>query len=79
MSEWFPSIWAALFAAPDERFIAHRYRSSRLALAVGLLIIVMWFNVDLIVNNHVRWDFAVIAGAMAVTKISAMLYYRVAH
>ena len=76
MPEWFPSIWAALFAAPDERFIAHRYRSSRLALAVGLLVIVMWFNVELIVNALVRWDLAVIAGAMALTKMSAMLYYR---
>jgi hypothetical protein len=77
MSEWFPSIWAALFASPDERFIAHRYQSSRLALGIGMLVTVAWFIADLIVNDHVRGDLAIIAGSMALTKIVAMVYYRV--
>ena len=61
---------------PDERFITHRYYSSRLALAAGLISILIWFNYDLLANQRLRWDLAVIAGVMALTKLVAMLYYR---
>jgi hypothetical protein len=72
------SILSGLFRT-DERFIMHRYYSSRLALAVGLAMIVILFNFELIANNEVRWDLAAIAGAMALTKIAAMSYYRITH
>jgi hypothetical protein len=73
--EWFISVISVLFEA-DERFIMHRYYSSRLALAVGLVLIVVWFNYDLLANDHLRADLAIIAGAMALTKVGAMVYYR---
>ena len=64
---------------PDERFIMHRYRSTRLSMIVGIILIVIWFNYELLANDHLRLDLLVIAGAMAVTKIVAMLYYRISN
>lgn len=61
----------------DERFITHRYYSSRLALVVGLMMMVSWFSYELIVNQRMRLDLVIIIGAMALTKIVAMLYYRI--
>jgi hypothetical protein len=62
---------------PDERFVMHRYYSSRFALIVGLVLLVIGFNYELIVNNELRLDFAIILIAMALAKIIAMLYYRI--
>lgn len=62
---------------PDERFIMHRYYSTRLAMIVGMVAIVVWFNYELIVNRFVRWDLFIIAGLIAVTKLAAMTYYRI--
>ena len=64
---------------PDERFIMHRYYSSRLALVVGMLALVIWFNYELIAHHRLHWDLAVIAGVMAVTKLAAMIYYKSTH
>jgi hypothetical protein len=64
---------------PDERFIMHRYYSSRLALAAGLVTLVAWFNYELIAHHHFRWDLVTIAGVMALTKLVAMIYYRSVH
>ncbi len=61
---------------PDERFIMHRYYSTRIAMIVGIVLIVAWFNYELLVNDLVRLDLAIIAGAMAIAKILAMLYFR---
>lgn len=69
---------ASMFKA-DERFIMHRYYSTRIAMIVGIVMIVAWFNYELIVNDLIRWDLAIIAGAMAITKIMAMLYLRLTH
>ncbi len=64
---------------PDERFIMHRYLSTRIAMAVGFIVIVAWFNYDLILNHSLHWDLAIIAGVMAATKLLAMAYLRIAH
>ena len=64
---------------PDERFTMHRYHSTRVAMIVGIILIVGWFNYDLLVNHLVRWDLAIIAGAMAVAKLVAMAYLRITH
>ena len=61
---------------PDERFIMHRYYSTRIAMIVGIVMIVAWFNYDLLVRDMVRVDLAIIAGSMASTKVLAMLYFR---
>jgi hypothetical protein len=62
---------------PDERFVMHRYYSTRLSMIVGMILIVIWFNYELIANNHVRLDLLVITGVMAITKLMAMAYYRI--
>ena len=61
---------------PDERFVMHRYYSTRIAMIVGIVMIVAWFNYDLLVRNLVRVDLAIIAGGMAIAKVLAMLYFR---
>ena len=66
---------AGLFR-PDERFIEHRYRSSRAAMIVGVALLTALFEYDLIVNRSVRQDLLIILGAMAVTKGAAMIYLR---
>ena len=73
--EWFTSVMSVLFEA-DERFIMHRYYSSRLALVVGMALIAIWFNYELLANDQLRVDLVIIAGAMGLTKVGAMAYYR---
>jgi hypothetical protein len=63
----------------DERFIMHRYYSTRLAMVVGILMIAVWFCYELLVNDQLRLDLVIISGAMALAKIAAMLYYRITH
>jgi hypothetical protein len=72
------TILASVFKS-DERFIMHRYQSTRIAMIVGIVLIVGYFNYELIVNEVLRWDLAIIAGAMAVTKILTMVYLRATH
>jgi hypothetical protein len=55
----------------------HRYYSTRLAMIVGIAMIVVWFNYELLANRHLRLDLLVIAGTTALTKLVAMLYYRI--
>ena len=61
----------------DERFIMHRYYSTRLAMIVGSIMITVWFGYELFANHHLRLDLVIISGAMALTKVAAMLYYRI--
>ncbi len=72
------TIWAALLE-PDERFIKHRYHSSRLALAVGVALLGGWFVYLLLAIDVVRYDLLVILAAMNITKPVAMAYMRLAH
>lgn len=60
----------------DERFIMHRYYSTRLAMIVGVVMIAGWFYYELVVNRVNRWDLFSILMAMVITKLAAMLYYR---
>lgn len=78
MDIW-PAIVAALFGETDERFVMHRYYSSRFALVVGMLAMTAWIVFDLAVHDRVRQDLVVIIGVMAVAKLVAMAYYRVTH
>ncbi len=74
MAEWFSNLFKT-----DERFITHRYYSSRLALVVGILMMAAWFNYELLVNDMMRIYLLVFMVAMAVTKLAAMLYFRFFH
>lgn len=64
---------------PDERFIMHRYYSTRFSMIVGMILIVAWFSYELIANQNLRVDLAIIAVAIAVSKILAMVYLRITH
>ena len=66
---------AGLFR-PDERFIEHRYRSTRAALIVGVVLLGGWWEYDFLVNRHLRWDLLIILSAMALAKLIAMIYLR---
>jgi hypothetical protein len=63
----------------DERFIMHRYYSTRIAMIVGMVLIVGWFIYEMMVNDVPRWDLFVIVLAIALTKVTAMIYYRITH
>lgn len=60
----------------DERFILHRYKSTRLAVLAGCLVILALFTYYGVARKTVRWDLFAIALAMAVTKLCAMAYYQ---
>jgi hypothetical protein len=63
----------------DERFIMHRYNSTRWAVVVGIVLMAAWVNYEFIVNHTLRTDMLVILLAMLVTKVAVMIYYRLTH
>ena len=69
---------ASLFR-PDERFIVHRYRSTRAAMIVGVVLMAGWIEYELFANDRIRWDLLIILTAMLVTKVGVMIYMRRTH
>jgi hypothetical protein len=63
----------------DERFIKHRYISTRWAVVVGVILMFLFINYDYFVNDTLRIDLLVILLAMLVTKVAVMVYYRLTH
>ena len=59
----------------DERFVMHRYYSTRLATIVGTLLMVLWFNYEYFAHHILRMDLFIIMVVMALVKVGAMLYY----
>jgi len=59
----------------DERFVMHRFKSTRLAVLAGTVMILALFTYHAVVNDTIRWDLFSVIAAMAVVKICAMLYY----
>jgi len=74
-----PNMFTGIFGSIelDERFIKHRYISSRIALVVGCLVMAVYINYEYLANEVLRWDLVVILGVMALTKVTVMLYYRI--
>lgn len=70
LSKWF---------SVDERFIMHRYISTRWAVLVGVILMAIWVNYEFLVNHILRIDLLVILLAMAVTKVGVMIYYHLTH
>lgn len=71
MTNWFSNLFSA-----DERFITHRYYSSRMALLVGIVMMAGWFYYEMFANDVMRVDLMVIMTVMALTKVLSMLYFR---
>jgi len=63
----------------DERFVMHRYISTRWAVIVGVVLMAIWVNYEYIVNDTLRVDLLVILTAMVITKVAVMIYYRLTH
>jgi hypothetical protein len=63
----------------DERFIMHRYISTRWAVIVGVVLMAIWVNYEFIINDILRIDLIIILLAMLVTKVAVMIYYRLTH
>ena len=60
----------------DERFITHRYKATRFAMVVAVVLIAALFFYDFIAHRSIRWDLFIILCATAVAKVGAMIYYR---
>jgi len=63
----------------DERFVMHRYISTRWSVLVGVILMAIWVNYEYLVNDTLRIDLLIILLAMAVTKVGVMIYYHLAH
>jgi hypothetical protein len=63
----------------DERFVMHRYISTRWAVIVGMVLMAIWVNYEFIINDTLRIDLIIILLAMLVTKVAVMIYYRLTH
>ena len=63
----------------DERFVMHRYYSTRIAMIVGVILLAGWFLYENFINGVLRWDLFIILMAIAVTKMGAMVYFRITH
>ena len=63
----------------DERFVMHRYISTRWAVIVGVVLMAIWVNYEFIINDTLRIDLIIILLAMLVTKVVVMIYYRLTH
>lgn len=62
---------------PDERFWRHRYQATSHAAVVGATAAGAWLLYDLWGHGIWRWDLFSVLAVMAVTKLAAMLYYRI--
>jgi hypothetical protein len=63
----------------DERFLMHRYISTRWTVIVGTILMAIWVNYEYYINHTLRFDIVVILLAMVITKVAVMIYYRLTH
>lgn len=61
----------------DERYLMHRYYSTRLAILVGAVLMGGWILYEFWVNDQLHLDLLVIMGVMVLVKVGAMMYYRI--
>ena len=59
----------------DERFLAHRQRSTSTAGIVGGVASILLFEYRLYVNHVANWDLLAIALTFVVVKMTLMVYY----
>ena len=60
----------------DERFITHRYKATRFAMLVGVILLAAFFFYGYVAHRAIRWDLFIIMLATAAAKVGAMIYYR---
>jgi hypothetical protein len=60
----------------DERFLMHRFKATRLATLVGVVLVFVLFTYHIVVDKTIHWELFAIVAAMALTKLAAMFYYR---
>jgi hypothetical protein len=60
----------------DERFIMHRYKATRFAMIVGVILIGALFLYARIARGIIRWDLFAVLVFTALAKVGAMIYYR---
>ena len=60
----------------DERFLAHRLKSTSIAGVIGGVLAVGLFAYQHYVNDVWRWDLFAVAATMATVKLAAMAWYR---
>ena len=60
----------------DERFLAHRYKATRLATMVGVVLMFGFFTYALVKTREIRWDLFIVMCGMAASTLIAMAYYR---
>lgn len=72
------NLFSKLFSV-DERFIMHRYHSTRWAVIVGMVLMAAWVNYEYFINQNLRIDLVVIMLVMAVTKVAVMIYLQRTH
>jgi hypothetical protein len=61
---------------PDERFLAHRLKSTSIAGVTGGLVAVGLWAYQHYANDVWRWDLFAVAATIAGVKVAAMLWYR---
>jgi len=60
----------------DERFLEHRRRSTSMMGIVGALLTGGLLEYRLLVDHVIQWDLFAILMAMAVVKVSMMVWFR---
>lgn len=60
----------------DERYVLHRYKATSHSAMVAAIVLGGLYIYDLAAHGTTRWDLLLVLAAMAVTKLSFMLYFR---
>ncbi len=60
----------------DERFIMHRLKSTRFATVITAVVMGVYVEYEFIVHHVIRWEIMAFLGVLVITKLGAMLYYR---
>ena len=60
----------------DERYFLHRYKATSHAGVAMAILMGVWFLYNQLAHQVSRWDLLAILAAGAVTKLTAMIYFR---
>lgn len=63
----------------DERFMMHRYASTRIAVTVGALVAAVWIYYDYFFRDVLHRELLIVMLVMAAIKVVAMVYLRLTH